>query len=126
MSTILYTVTDTNNKPIKLGSKKGQAWSNPRWIGYHLTKSWMQSKTSNYLVHTIDLAAKTVTSCSATAFIANNLSDKATSKLKTEIFAATGLPVDLVTLEFLARNSLLNLKAQESAKWYLDTKGIKF
>lgn len=86
----------------------------------------MKSNLPNYLVHTVDLSAGKVTSCSATAFIANNLSDRASTKLKAEIFTATGLPVDIVTLEFLVKNSLLNDKAQESAKWYLDTKGIKF
>jgi hypothetical protein len=119
----LYAITVKGyNHPQSFGSAGKSAWTSAKWVDYHLSRGWRSRDLSRYDVHTIDLAAGTVTRCSATAFLASL--PKNVEKSRGEIQSQLGLPLDLATLDALYRKGAFNDSYGEAVKAFLVSKGI--
>ena len=119
----LYTITRKDyHQPQSFGAACKCSWTSTKWVAYHLSKGYRASSLHSYDVHTIDLATGTVAKCSAIAFLAS-LPQHA-EKIKGEIQARLGLPLDLATLDALYRKGVLADGFKDKAREFLQSKGI--
>lgn len=119
----LYTITMKGyTAPKSFGSAGKCSWTSAKWVDYHLGRGWSRRNIDNFDVHTIDLAAGTVTRCSATAFIASL--PKNVEKSRGEIQSRLGLPLDLATLDALYRKGAFVEGLALQVKEFLASKGI--
>jgi hypothetical protein len=120
----LYTITVKDyNIPKSFGAAGKTSWTSTTWVDYHLGRGWRSHDLSRYDVHTVDLAAGTVTRCSATAFLASL--PKNAEKSRGEIQSRLGLPLDLATLDALYRKGAFVEGLALQVKAFLQEKGIE-